>query len=105
MNNVIPDNWYETFFQGINCEMWQKAGTKEWTDAEVAFLISVFNLSKGSKILDLPCGTGRHSLELAVQGYNMTAIDISAEFINSLKAKVAIQNLPIEIIHANILSL
>lgn len=105
MNTTIPDNWYETFFAGINCEMWEKAGTKQMTDDEVAFLLSVFKLPKGSNILDLPCGTGRHSLELAAQGYNMTAIDISDEFINSLKKKVAEQECSIKVIHANVLSL
>lgn len=105
MNTTIPDNWYETFFAGINCEMWEIAGTQQMTNDEVAFLLSVFHLPKGSKILDLPCGTGRHSVELATQGYNLTAIDISKEFINSLKKKVAEQQLNIKIIHANILSL
>lgn len=105
MITTIPDNWYETFFAGINCEMWEKAGTQQMTDDEVAFLVSVFNLPKGSKILDLPCGTGRHSLELSRHGYNMTAIDLSDEFIDSLKKKVAAQKLSIKVIHANILSL
>ena len=105
MNTTIPDNWYETFFAGINCEMWEKAATQQMTDDEAAFLVSVFKLPKGSKILDLPCGTGRHSLALDRQGFNMTAIDISDEFINSLKKKVAAQELNIGVIHANILSL
>jgi len=54
MDKNIPDNWYESFFSGINCEMWEKAATKEWTDAEVAFLMDVFNLREDSHILDMP---------------------------------------------------
>ena len=38
---TISDNWYETFFAGINCEMWKKAGTQQMTDDEVAFLICI----------------------------------------------------------------
>jgi len=25
MTNKVSDNWYEDFFQGINCELWEKA--------------------------------------------------------------------------------
>ena len=100
----IPDNWYENFFTGINCEMWEKAGTSEWTEAEVAFILDVLNVPKGSNILDLPCGTGRHSIELAKRGYSVTAIDISEEFINGLREKVNKQQLSIDVIHANIVT-
>ena len=51
MSNNISDNWYESFFSGINCEMWEKAATKEWTDAEVAFLMDVFNIPEDSILL------------------------------------------------------
>jgi len=105
MSDNIPDNWYESFFSGINCEMWEKAATKEWTDAEVAFLMDVFHIPEDSHILDVPCGTGRHSVELARKGFHVTAVDISDEFINGLKKKVEEQQLTIEIIHGNILSL
>jgi cyclopropane fatty-acyl-phospholipid synthase-like methyltransferase len=105
MDNSIPDNWYESFFSGINCEMWEKAGTKEWTDAEVSFIEDVLNVKPGSAILDTPCGTGRHSIELAKQGFYLTSVDISTEFIDRLKKKVEEQQLTIEVIHGNILSL
>ncbi|MEP6683777.1 MAG: class I SAM-dependent methyltransferase [Parafilimonas sp.] len=104
MKNKIPDNWYETFFAGINCEMWEKATTPEWTNAEVEFIKDVLHVSTGSSILDMPCGTGRHSIELAKQGYHVMAVDLSDEFINGLKKKVEVQQLSIEVIHANILS-
>ena len=36
------------------------------------------NLAPGSAILDMGCGTGRHSVELARRGYRMTGVDLSA---------------------------
>lgn len=105
MSTEIPDNWYESFFTGINCEMWEKAATQEWTDAEVVFIKDVLNIQPNSKILDMPCGTGRHSVTLAKQGFQLTAIDISATFIAALKEKVTNENLPVEVIEGNILSL
>jgi cyclopropane fatty-acyl-phospholipid synthase-like methyltransferase len=49
---------------------------------EVEFLVTSLNLPKGSAILDVPCGTGRHSKILAEHGYNVTGLDISAACID-----------------------
>lgn len=104
MTTKIPDNWYETFFEGINCEMWEKAITPEWTNAEVAFIKDILNLPAGSSILDMPCGTGRHSLALSREGFRLTSIDISDEYINRLRKIAEAEELPVNIIHGNILS-
>ncbi len=105
MRNLIPDTWYETFFTGINCEMWEKAATQDWTDAEVRFLTDVLEIQPDAKILDLPCGIGRHSLALARLGFQLTAVDISATFLAALRKKVVAENLPVEVVEGNILSI
>jgi len=33
MTNKVKDNWYKDFFQGINCELWEKAVSPDWTIA------------------------------------------------------------------------
>lgn len=104
MTNKISDNWYETFFQGINCELWEKAVSPEWTKQEVDFLISELNIKQGQHLLDIPCGFGRHSIELAKRGYQLTGIDISETFIKPLNEKIKSEKLPIHTIQADILS-
>jgi len=47
------------------------------TEAEVEFLLSLYPLSRGARILDIGCGTGRHSIALARRGYKMTGLDFS----------------------------
>jgi SAM-dependent methyltransferase len=49
------------------------------TIQEVDFLET--ELAKGSRILDVGCGVGRHSLELARRGYQMVGIDITPAFV------------------------
>ncbi|RMG28446.1 MAG: class I SAM-dependent methyltransferase [Bacteroidetes bacterium] len=105
MSQSPPDSWYETFFQGTNCELWEKVASPEWTEAEVAFLIDVLGLTPGQRLLDIPCGNGRHAISLAKKGYFLTAVDISEEFIRKLQASVQAQNLPVNIIHGNMVLL
>lgn len=104
MANAISDNWYEDFFQGINCEMWEKAIPAEMTKQEVDFLLSEFNLQPGQNILDIPCGFGRDSIQLAKRGLNVTGIDISPTFIQSLTEKINAERLNIKAIQADILA-
>ncbi|MEJ7738256.1 MAG: class I SAM-dependent methyltransferase [Chitinophagaceae bacterium] len=104
MSNNVPDNWYENFFSGINCEMWEKAASEDWTEEEVSFLMDVMKVRRGASILDIPCGTGRHAVKLAKKGFNITCFDISDEFITGLGQKVKDENLSIQIIHGNILT-
>ena len=51
------------------------------TVAEVDFIIYELKLEPGESILDVGCGTGRHSLELARRGYSCTGIDQSQEML------------------------
>jgi 2-polyprenyl-3-methyl-5-hydroxy-6-metoxy-1,4-benzoquinol methylase len=56
-------------------------GFTRGTKQEVDFLIDLMELPRQSQILDIGCGVGRHSLELARRGYRPLGIDISEEFI------------------------
>jgi len=102
--NEISDTWYEDFFRGINCEIWEKAIPIETTMQEVAFLVSELVLQPGQKILDIPCGFGRHSIELARLGFDVTGIDISQTFIQSLTRQIESERLNIKAIVADILN-
>jgi len=52
-------------------------------------LISFLHLKKGDKILDLPCGKGRHSLFLNTQGFDVVGSDLS---VNSIQAAKKFEN-------------
>ena len=103
--NTVPDNWYESFFTGINCEMWERALPDEFNLAEARFLIDLMEIEKGSDILDIPCGFGRLAIPLAKSGYNLTCVDISERFMMALNKKVKEENLSIHTIYGNILSI
>ncbi|WP_248927721.1 SAM-dependent methyltransferase [Paenibacillus hamazuiensis] len=56
-------------------------GFTKGTVQEVDFLVELLDLPPDSRILDIGCGPGRHSLELARRGFTSVGIDISPEFV------------------------
>ena len=77
----IPSNWFETFFHGVTLDLWRKAIPPSQTNAEAEFLAVHLNCQPGAHVLDVPCGNGRLSFELAKRGFRVTGVDISEEFI------------------------
>lgn len=75
----MRNDWYTDFFSGLMVDFWEKALPAEQTQAEVKFLHDVFGLPPGRRLLDVPCGHGRHAIALAKLGYQMTGIDLSQD--------------------------
>jgi SAM-dependent methyltransferase len=58
---------------------------KEQTNEEVNSIEDILNLQKNMKILDVCCGYGRHSNELAKRGYQVVGVDISETALEAAK--------------------
>lgn len=76
---------WKDFFDGEAATYEENPFTKN-TVAEVDFLLSLYPLKPGAMILDIGCGTGRHSIELAKRGYKMTGLDLSEKMLEVAKA-------------------
>jgi ubiquinone/menaquinone biosynthesis C-methylase UbiE len=83
---TVSSNWYEDFFHGLALDLWRKAISPRQTTAEADFLVRALECGDGSNLLDVPCGNGRLSLELARRGYRVTGVDIAPEFIEEARA-------------------
>ncbi len=83
----IPPNWYETFFHGVTLDLWRRAIPPEQTTAEADFLIQNLNCEPGARLLDVPCGNGRLTFELANRGYRVTGVDLAEEFIEEARSR------------------
>jgi len=92
----MSTNWWEDFFHGIALDFWRAAVTEEQTRVESDFIQKQLQLDSGAKILDVPCGNGRIALELAARGFNLTGVDLAAEFIGEAKTKSAERGLKID---------
>jgi SAM-dependent methyltransferase len=60
--------------------------TEEVTNKQIGFLVKELKLDKPKKILDIPCGFGRHSNYLAKLGHKVTGVDIMPGFLEIARA-------------------
>lgn len=87
--------WYEELFKNYA----KKYDTEEFTKGtlgECDFIEKEINNDKNVKILDIGCGTGRHSIELSKRGYTVTGIDLSESQLSRAQDKASEQNLQID---------
>lgn len=73
-------------------------GPERWaaTAAGVDLLLALLDLPVGSRILDLCCGPGRHSLELARRGYRVTGVDRTERYLEEARRRAAEEDLQVE---------
>ena len=76
---------WETFFDAHAPVYDENVFTKN-TVKEVDFLLEELGLATGDSVLDVGCGTGRHSVELAKRGYVVTGLDLSSEMLAKASA-------------------
>ena len=73
--------WYEELFTNY-AEKYERENFTQGTQGEVDFIEKEINFNKKIRILDIGCGTGRHAIELALRGYDVTAVDLSESMLN-----------------------
>lgn len=79
----------EQFFSGIFVDFWRSAVPDEVTQREVDFLEKQLKLAPGSRVLDTPCGGGRHSCALAQRGHQVTGVDLSSTCLSQARELAA----------------
>jgi 2-polyprenyl-3-methyl-5-hydroxy-6-metoxy-1,4-benzoquinol methylase len=78
--------WYEELFTNY-ADKYENEVYTQGTLGEVDFIEKEINYDKNCKILDIGCGTGRHDIELAKRGYNVTGIDLSESMLAKAREK------------------
>ncbi len=73
-----------------------EAGRWETAPGEVDRVLALLGVAPGAPLLDLCCGPGRHSLELARRGYPVTGVDRTESFLEIARGEAA--GLPVEFV-------
>lgn len=68
------------------------------TTAQVDFFEKEIGYDRAKAVLDIGCGIGRHSLELARRGYRVTGIDLSDHALFEARQMAASENLKVNFI-------
>lgn len=71
------------------------------TVREVDFVVEQLRLAPTASILDVGCGTGRHSVELARRGFAVTGLDLSLEMLARAETAADVAGVHAEWIHCD----
>lgn len=95
----FPTPWHEDdgFWQAIapidfDKERWERA------PREADQILALMKPAPGARILDLCCGPGRHSLELARRGFKVTGVDRTDAFLEEGRRRARAAKLEIEFV-------
>lgn len=93
--------WYVDFFRSDYLNVYGHMLTEERAEKESAFVASALELKPGASVLDLCCGQGRHSIQLAKRGLRVTGLDLNAEYLELAKQAAIASKVTVETIAAD----
>jgi SAM-dependent methyltransferase len=93
----IAEDWYVSAFANTADMAWT-----DRTEAEVERAMRMLRPQGGERVLDLACGSGRHSLELKRQGFDAVGADISPELLEIARREAAKEGLEVEFVEADL---
>ena len=88
-------HWYESIFENFG-KKYDNESFTQGTIGECDFIEKEINFDKKLKIIDIGCGTGRHSIELVKRGYHVMGIDLTSSLLKRAKEKAKDQSLHID---------
>ena len=81
----MSKEWYEHWFNTDFYHILYENRNDEEAGFFIEHLMSFLNIQKGSSIIDIGCGRGRHAHYLSEHGYEVTGIDIAQRNIDYAK--------------------
>ncbi len=93
--NASPE-WYRAWFDSPYYHILYKYRNDAEARAFIDALIARLNPPRGSRMLDLACGKGRHAHYLCSKGFEVTGVDLSPSNIEAAR-KIACRNLYFEV--------
>lgn len=97
MTRPVGAEWWATFFEGPALELWRRAHTHDENRAQAADVARALALAGGERVLDVPCGNGRLTLELAARGLRVSGLDSAPEFVSEGRRRAAERNLELDL--------
>ena len=83
---MSPVDWWQEYFDSKYLQEYEPIFTAAEDRHDVARLIELLGLPLGSRILDVPCGQGRHARLLAEAGFDVVGLDYSKHLLDLAKS-------------------
>ena len=73
----------------------------EHAAAEVDQILKLLRMKPGASVLDLCCGPGRHTVELAARGFNVTGVDRTRDYLADARKLARRRKVDVEFVLAD----
>ena len=68
---------------------------------QVDRVLDLADVGPNARVLDVPCGVGRHAASLAERGFDVTAVDATDSYLESARMHAQDANVDVEFVHAD----
>lgn len=94
--------WHEddTFWEVLEAVLFPSEKI-EIAGEEVEHLLWLANVDDGARVLDIPCGVGRHAVEFATRDFEVTGVDVTEPYLDTAAERAAEADTNIEFVHAD----
>ncbi len=83
----MEKEWFATWFDSPYYHVLYKCRDEKEAGLFIDHLVGNLDLTAGTRVLDLACGRGRHSVTLHRMGYDVLGVDLSPESISEAQKK------------------
>ncbi len=94
--------WFEDWFNTKEYLNVYRHRNDEDAKRLIGLILSNIHLNKGADVIDLACGSGRHSILFAERGFNVTAVDLSENLLNVARKTTEDLGLNIDFVNADL---
>ena len=92
---TIPDDWWRGFFDRDYLDAYSPRLAEETSRDEALAAVALAGVAPGARVLDAPCGFGRHSIPLAHAGFDVVGVDFSADQLAEARARAGARRVPV----------
>lgn len=92
--------WFEddTLWESVESFLFSQFRSSEITVREAEQILTLVHPPQGAAVLDLCCGPGRHSLEFARRGFQVTGVDRTARYLETARGAATREGLTVEFV-------
>jgi SAM-dependent methyltransferase len=93
--------WYEDDEFWRTSVGWMLRDRVDAAAKEVEGLVALLGIDSPARVLDLGCGIGRHSLELARRGFVVTGVDRTRDYLEEARSAAESERLTVEFVEGD----